>query len=147
MWFQEIKKQQHNYIKKNPEQSQIFCRESKQHPTWKTSAFREQQHSLFLEIDQLKCCAKGVSKRFHVQNLLQLKVLFVAYETTWSMKYNQVIKNLTWILYSIAASSLVHSQGEFYSNRCWDAELQKLQKWPYQNPLEDTPLQKSKKQC
>ena len=60
------------------------------------------------------------------------------------MKYNQVIKNLTWILYSIAVSSPVHSQGEFYSSRCWDAELQKLQKWPYQNPPEDIVLQKSK---
>lgn len=90
----------------------------------------------------MKTCARGLSKRFHVQKLLYLEVLFVAYETTWSMKYIQVIKTLTWILYSIAASSLVHSQGEFYSNRCWDAELQKLQKWPYQNPLEDIPLQK-----
>lgn len=102
---------------------------------------------MFLEVDQLKTCAKGLGKRFHVQNLLYLKVLFVACETAWSMKYIQVIQNLTWILYSIAANFLVHSQGEFYSNRCWDAELQKLQKWPYQNPLEDTPLQKSKKHC
>lgn len=95
----------------------------------------------------MKTCAKGLIKRYHIQNLLSLKVLFVAYETTWRMNDIQVFKNLTWILYSIAASFLVHSQGEFYSSRCWDAELQKLQKWPYQNPLEDTPLEKSKKLC
>lgn len=110
--------------------------------TWKSSVFREQQHSLYLERVQLKTYAKGHNKRFHVQNLLYLKVLFFAYKSTWRMKYIWVVKNLTWTLCSIAASSLVHSQGEFYSNKCWDAELQKLQKWPYQNPLEDTPLQK-----
>lgn len=43
--------------KRNPEQPLTFCKESKQHATRKASAFREQQHSLFLEISQLKTCA------------------------------------------------------------------------------------------
>lgn len=63
------------------------------------------------------------------------------------LKHSQSSKNLTWILYSKAARFLVHSQGEFYSDRCWDAEVQKLQMWLYQNLSEDILLQKQQEKC